>query len=494
MNTLCRQMRLAMLCHVVVALALSSPVSAAGAATRAASTPVSDSLTLVVRHLDLDLFVLYDDGTLEGVAELTVENVGGVDVDVIPAQIGRLMTAHRVRSGPRDLDVVQDVVIYEDWPQRQVNQLYVRLPSPLGPGERRTLTIEYSGPLVGATETGMLYVRDRVEREFTILRSESFAFPQLALPSLMANRSAPRADFTYTARFTVPADLTVATGGPPTDRTVVGDQATWTFETREPVPFLNVAVAPYQTTAQAGLRVFHFPRDSAGAKLALERMVQAIEMYTRWFGPLAREPRLHVIEIPEGWGSQASLTGGIIQTADAFRDRGQLRQLYHELAHLWHPADLERPAPRWNEGLATFLAGRAAAELGDGESLEERMPAAAERQLRRTGQSPELASTPMVEYGRANATGLSYGTGELMFYALYEVLGADAFDRALGEWFDRYRGSGSTTRQFVELTQARTDIDLEALFEDWLFTPRWRERLESGESLAEMIAGYSRRE
>lgn len=483
-----------MLLNAIALLTISMPATSNGAAEPAhwpASTrAVPDSLTLVGRHLDLDLAVHYEDGTVDGTARLTVENVGASAVTAVPVQIGRLMSAHSVRDGEgHPLDFSQDVIAYEDWATRQINQLEVRLPSPLDPGERLVVAVRYAGPLVGATETGMLYVRDHVDRDFTILRSESFAFPQLAVPSLALNRRAPRSDFSYRARFTVPSELTVATGTPPESRTEGDSLSTWTFEAPEPVPFLNVALAPYRTLAEGGLRVFYFPEDSLGAGRLLERMVQTIDLYATWFGPLDREARLHVIEIPEGWGSQASLTGGIIQTADAFRDRRQLRQLYHELAHLWHPRDLGRPAPRWNEGLATFLAGRLAAELGESAGLSEHMPAAAERQLSRVG-SGALASIAMVDYGKANATGLSYGTGELMFYVLHEVLGAEEFNRALGGWFDRYRGSGSTTRQFVDFAQAQTDIDLESLFQDWLFTARWRERLEAGETLPEMIDSY----
>jgi aminopeptidase N len=96
----------------------------------------------------------------------------------------------------------------------------------------------------------------------------------------------------------------------------------------------------------------------------------------------------------------------------------------------------------------------------------------------------------MAEYGVANATGLSYGTGELMFYVLHEVLGSEDFDRTLGGWIARYRGFGSTTQQFVEFAQDQTHVDLEPLFRDWMFTVRWRERLESGESLETIIEGY----
>jgi hypothetical protein len=485
-----------MLIHAAVALSLIGP----GASVRVPATPIpytspADSITLVGRHLDLELTVHYHDKTVDGTASMTFENMGASAVDEIPLQIGRLMSAKSVEDAEgRPVSFSQDVVVFEDWPSRQVTQLTIRLSESLAPGERGTVTIHYSGPLVGATETGMLYVRDHVSPEFTILRSESFAFPRLAVPSNRSNRAAPRSDFSYRAEFTVPAELTVATGVPPTERTsdsARGDSlSTWTFESTELVPFLNVAIAPYQVISDGGLRVFFFPQDSLGAARVLERMGRALDLYSAWFGPLDREARLHVIEIPEGWGSQASLSGGIIQTADAFQEQRQLRQLYHELAHLWHPSDTERPSPRWNEGLATFLAGRAAAELGDGDALSARMPASAERQVSRVARSAESASTPMAEYGRANTTGLSYGTGELMFYVLHEVLGPEEFDRTLGGWIARYRASGSTTRQLVDFAQAQTTIDLEPLFRDWMFTVRWRERLESGETLEEMIDSY----
>ena len=70
-----------------------------------------------------------------------------------------------------------------------------------------------------------------------------------------------------------------------------------------------------------------------------------------------------MIEIPEGFGSQASATAGIILDASAFGDQAQLPQLYHELSHFWNPRDLDVPSPRWNEGLAMYLQYRLAREL-----------------------------------------------------------------------------------------------------------------------------------
>ncbi|MFQ5679596.1 MAG: hypothetical protein ACE5HP_09065 [Gemmatimonadota bacterium] len=89
----------------------------------------------------------------------------------------------------------------------------------------------------------------------------------------------------------------------------------------------------------------------------------------------------------------------------------------------------------------------------------------------------------------AATTGLSYGTGALMFYCMYRVLGEAEFDDLMGAWFRRFRQDGSTTRQFVGFTTARSKR-LVAVFEDWLLTSKWRERLLAGETLEAMIDGY----
>lgn len=52
-----------------------------------------------------------------------------------------------------------------------------------------------------------------------------------------------------------------------------------------------------------------------------EAITREMALLAKWFGPIDADPQLTVIEIPEDWGSQASVASGIIQTADAFRDR-----------------------------------------------------------------------------------------------------------------------------------------------------------------------------
>jgi hypothetical protein len=442
---------------------------------------------LLQTRLDLDVRVDYESGTVGGSATLTLRNVGTSMVETLPLQVGRLMTVEAVDDEDgRSLSFRQDIVTFTDWPRFQVNQVGIELPAGLRPGEETVVAIEYGGVLVGYTETGMRYVRDHVDREFTILRTDALAFPTVGVPSLEGLRSLPRGDFDFSARITVPADLTVAAAVEPASREVHGDEATWRFRGVRPVPFLNVTIAPYETLDAEGVRIFHFAADGNGARRLRDQVRLAMNRYAAWFGVSIPDGRVTIIEIPEGWGSQASLAGGIIQTADAFRDATETSQLYHEIAHLWHPAETDLPPDRWNEGFATYLAMRLEAELDPETDLRESMEALAARQVRRVGS----AAVPMSAYGENEQTDLSYGTGALMFYVLQRSLGQPALDAALGRYIRDYRDSGSSTEQFVDSVIGATGATARAVFDDWLYSTSWLDRLNAGVSLDDMIAAY----
>ncbi|HSM08224.1 MAG TPA: M1 family aminopeptidase [Gemmatimonadota bacterium] len=442
---------------------------------------------LLQTRLDLDVQVDYGSGTVGGSATLTLRNDGISILEIVPLQVGRLMTVEAVSDGDgQPLSFRQDIVTFTDWPAFQVNQVVVELPGGLRPDDEMVVAIEYGGVLVGYTETGMRYVRDHVDREFTILRTDAFAFPTVGVPSLEGLRSLPRGDFDFSARITVPADLTVAAGVEPVSREIHGDEATWLFEGVRPVPFLNIAIAPYETIASESVRIFHFAADGDGARRLRDQVGLAMERYGAWFGVSMPDGRVTIIEIPEGWGSQASLAGGIIQTADAFRDTTEVSQLYHEIAHLWHPTETDLPPDRWNEGFATYLAMRLEAELDPRTDLKESMEALAARQVKRIG-SPAV---PMSAYGEHAQTDLSYGTGALMFYVLQRSLGQPALDAAVGRYISDYRDSGSTTEEFVDSMMGAGGATAKAVFDDWLFSTRWLDRLNAGEPLDDMIDAY----
>jgi len=477
-------MNLYLRAFVLVSLLLVAPST--GAAGQVPS--------LLQTDLRLELTLHYDDGTIGGTATVTIKNVGIDPIDRVPLQLGRLMQVSAAQNGAGNpLPFTQDIVTYEDWPEFQICQIHIALASPLRAGESQSVAVRYGGTLVGYTETGMRYVRDRVDSVFTIIRTDALAIPTVGGPSFAALRAQPRGDFTFTARITVPAGFTVATGVAESERVASGQEVTWVFEGSRSVPFLNIAVAPYEVLETGGLRVYYFHEDSAGAHIVMNAIERATELFALWFGPLRDSARLHVIEIPEGWGSQASLTGGIIQTANTFRDAHRLPELYHELSHLWNVRDLDQPPCRWNEGLAMFLQERVDVELTPGEKLESRMAQAFESCRKLVERTPELTQVPFADYGRKAMTDYSYSTGEVMFYILFRVMGPSQFDAAMSGFLQTYGHSGSTTAEFADYLRGKSPGAVSRVLDDWLFATEWARRLDSGETLDEMISEYSRR-
>jgi hypothetical protein len=447
---------------------------------------------VVITDLGLDLVLDYDAATLSGTATIAVKNLGRTPARTIPLQLGRLLRVTAVSSaGGARVPFTQDVIGVTDWPVWQVNQVYLTADPALGAEESRSFVISYAGYLVGYTETGMQYVRDRVSREFTILREDALAFPRIRLPSVGETREMPQAEFTWRLRVTVPTGLVVAAAVPPKERRDTAGVSTWTFEGREPVPFLNVPIADYKLFEGPDLRIFHFPQDYGGARRLSDAIGKVTGLYSRWFGTIERRGPLTVMEIPEGWGSQAALTAGIIQTADAFNTTSGLAPVYHELAHLWHRTDTDAPPVRWNEGLATFLQYRVA-EVLEGRSLDSAMVRLAERVRRRAAEDPEAAKVPMVEYGARRLTDLSYTVGALLFYGLYRTLGEREFDRILGAYGRRYHAVGSTTLEFVRFLRDSSRVDLRPVLDDWLSGSGGCRRLIGGERLDQIVAGYRR--
>lgn len=473
-------MILTSIASVAVGIAAALPVAPSGV----------DPTAFSVTRLSLDLHVDYDRATLGGSATLHLRNDSKSSRREIPFLLNRLMTVSRVTSpAGKVLRFQQSARMFEDDSVLQVNAVVVDAMRPIASGDSITVVLRYAGTLVGYIETGSLYIQDRVSRDFTIIREDAFAFPRLGVPSWKVNRAARSRDFAFDARLTVPSDLVVAMGGQPRPVAKKDSLATWEYRSTTPVPFLNITIAPYKVLESPAVRIFYFPQDSSGARMIERAVAGAMRTFATWYGALRDERQLVVMEIPEGFGSQASLSAGILQTADAFRDRRQLRQIYHELSHLWNVADLDAPSPRWNEGLASFLQWRMAEELDGWSDWDARVDRTVQLLMTGCGEASSCASVPMAEFGLAGLTDHSYQLGMLMFKALYDVLGAAMFDRTYAAYYQEHREQGGTTAQLADAFRAVSSKS-DPILADWLFTTRWRARLASGESLAQIIASY----
>jgi hypothetical protein len=464
------------------------PVLLVAVASAHAQDPAPEAFR--VRHARLDLAIDHANERLGGSITYDLENWTTRPASRISFLVNRLMEASAVQDGQgTPLPYTQDVVRFRDSPMRQVTQVRVRLPRIVPAGGHITVRIDYAGNLVGYTEMGWLYVRDRIDTAFTIIREDALAFPVIGGLSDDANRRRPRGEFSYEAAIRVPARYSVATGGALT-RTPHGDGTiTWRYVSGGPSPFLNISIAPFDTIVAGGVRLFHFPADSVGARRTMTNAQSALRLLSQWFGPLHTTFNLTIAEIPDGWGSQASLVGGIIQTASVFRDSSRSGELYHELTHLWNARDTDTPSPRWNEGLATFLEDLLRERVDGWSGRRESDSRRLARMQQRIAADSLLRIVPPIDYGRRSATDYSYSVGDLMFATLYDLVGEDPFNRIVGGYYQAFAAGGGT-RDFITFAKQVAPGKLDAFLEDWMLTPRWAAVIRGAASIGDVANHY----
>ena len=447
-----------------------------------AALPQQPSLQPQQLGLDLTVNIDYSNDKLDGVARLTIGNAGATPIRTIPLLLNRLMLVRKVTdAADRPLRFTADVVRFSDDPKRQVEYAEVTLPAAIAKGGRTELVVHYDGSLVGYVETGSLYVRDHIDSAFTILRTDAYAFPVIGWPEVKRDRALPWSLFTFHAAINVPAGQVVVTGGRRVAERHAGQRVTWEYASADSVPFLNIAIAPYATIAGPRVSAYVFREDSAAASTTVSKAEQALDSLGRWFGPLDKAPSVTLIEIPPGFGSQSSLTAGIIQDARAFRDADQRDQLYHELSHFWNPRDTAHPSPRLNEGFASLLEWWLAQTLDGWNGLDSLLQYRATRLVARAQSDSLVARIPMQSYGATERTGFSYSVGMLLFDALDRCLGREAFNRLWGDYLRKTRNTGGSDQGFAAFAIATTGKPaVRELFDTWFFTTHWVEQLQKG--------------
>lgn len=446
-------------------LILSLPLSA-----REFSSKV---LTLKTTRYTLDVKVDYENKKIFGKCLLTVKNPADQAISHVPLLLYRLLKVTSVTGEEgENLPYRQEVLSFEDWEQLQVNYVEVPLSKPLSSGQSFTLAISYEGYILGYAETGWLYVKDHIDRNYTVMRMDGFGYPVVGYPSDKVNRKAGLQNFDYTISVTVPEDLVAANGGKLINKNVKNGLATYTYTNIKPAWRIDIPIAAYDILEdeENKLKAFHFPEDKENAGKVLDAMQKALQLYTRWFGPANDFQGFTVIEVPEGYGSQTDVTS-ILQTADAFKKRGNLTALYHEISHIWNVRALDPlPARFESEGLAMFLQYLVQERLdSQKDALKNGYERLNKRFIQQCERNPKSKDVPIIEYGKKNLTGLSYSKGMLFFYILYHVMGEKDFLKAIGTFYQLFVKTGATSEEFLNHMKQSSKTNLDKLYKEWIY-------------------------
>jgi hypothetical protein len=324
----------------------------------------------------------------------------------------------------------------------------------------------------------MLYTKEYLDSEFTILRSEVLPWPHIAEPDWLEVRKAWADTFNWQADFDVPVSHVVANGEQVKVETL-GKRKLYHYQSTRPDTLLVFPIAPYGELQVDANRVFYLPGSKTGAQRLAGKMTETIKLFETWFGPSKTASGIAIIEIPVGFGSQAKFPT-IIQTADAFDSVTHLDQLYHELSHLWNVETYDPQSPRLEEGLATFLQSFVNVKLGGKPSLDEFMQGVLTRQKGIYESNPEYREIAIADFGRKGVTDLSYRVGALFYYELFQLLGEEKFIDLLSGFYNANKDSGADFNTMRDYYRQHVVGDAAKLLEEWLVGTSYVQKIMAG--------------
>jgi leukotriene-A4 hydrolase len=453
-----------------------------------------------VRHVALDLEVDFAKRRLAGTATLTVERTS--------SDLGRPLVLDSrgllIEAVETSIDGTAFVpATFELGPRRDPLGQAVTIPLPERP---KAVRVRYA---TGPNASGLLWL----DPGLTSGKKHPFLFTQsqaIHARSWIPLQDSPGVRVTYEARLRTPPGLLAvmsAVNDPANPRT--GEHR---FRMEQPVPPYLIALAVGDLAfASLGPRtgVYAEPellKAAADEFADLETMVAAVEAL---YGPY-RWGRYDVLVLPPSFpfGGMENPRLTFVSPTVIAGDRSLVALLAHELAHSWSGNLVTNATWRdfWlNEGFTVYLERRIVEQVygkrrADMEAVLGRQ--SLERELRKLPSSDQVLHIDLA--GRDPDEGLTdvpYEKGALFLAHLERVVGREAFDAFLKEYFDGFAFQSVTTADFEKrLTERLLKDDPErgrrANVRRWLAAPGLppdapTPRSEALEAVAKQAADWS---
>lgn len=446
-----------------------------------------------VSHYSLDVKFLLKEEQIKVRAEMTVANTTNEPTSEIPFLLYRLLevkSAENDKSAP--LNFAQMVVRDKDWPQLQMNLVRVDLKHLLKPGASTKIVLSYEGFIYGYREV-MAYVRESITEQYAFLRQETFSYPIIALPDRRSRFASYNSIFTYDLRVTVPIDYTVAAGGKLIETRSEDGSTTFVYKSKIPTGQIDIAAAKFSIRKDepAGLTIYALPGHEAGAERVLKGIKGVIAFYSRLFGETDHYQGYTVIEIPEGWGSQAPPLY-ILQTAAVFENPKKMAELYHEVGHTWN-AKVKPEVQRsryFDEAFASYFAALATREFEGEKAYEAALETARKSFIRSVERDKRNYETPIADYGKYEIGGLSYTKGAWSLYVLHHLLGDEGFYKVMGVFLAEFSQRGADFKDFQRTAEKVSGRDLSKFYTEWIYGVESSGLLTEQTSLSEIVSRY----
>ncbi|MBN1895894.1 hypothetical protein JW906_15515 [bacterium] len=440
----------------------------------------------------LDLRIDYATKKLFGKCEITILNETNQPIKNVPILLYRLLSVKNVANENNvSLPFSQSITSISGWEQIQVNFIEISLGKILSPGEQSKINLEYEGYLFGYSAEGWRYVKDHIDKSFTLIRTDGFGYPIIGYPNERDMMKIAQQQYDYLINVTVPNEMIVVTAGKLIEQTKTDNESKFVFHSKEPSWRLDIAISDYNIFEKGENKVYYFTSDSLGAQKVMSALQSCFEIYTEWFGPLDNYQGFSIIEVPEGYSSQKDITA-IILSAENFDESREMHTIYHEIAHSWNVTNLDvQPCRFESEGFAQFMQFLMAEKLDNNENA---VSEAAQRNLDRVRnafkEKEECQSIPIKDYGVHDMTDFSYTLGMVVFALFYDIIGQEYFNEIIKSFYKENHLKGATLNEFIHHCKRIAPIDLESFFDDWIYTTRGIKLVVGGKTFNELKEYY----
>jgi aminopeptidase N len=301
--------------------------------------------------------------------------------------------------------------------------------------------------------------------------------PQIA-PWWYPSNNHPRDKATFDVSIAVPPDVEALSNGVLVNRQQqVPGWVRWNWRSVRPqVPYLTfLAIGQYETrfaTAPNGQPFITAYGDDLGAngpaaRDSVERTPEVVEALEQWFGPYPYEAQGGVVDTGLGFALETQ-TRPVYDDA-FFRAGANTYIIAHENAHQWFgdSVSVDDWKEIWlNEGFATYAEYLWSESQGEGTPAElaqftyDRIPA-----------GDEFWQILPGDPGSANQFhDAVYDRGALTVQALRTAVGDDVFFEIVQTWTAEHKDSTATTDEFIALAEKISGLQLDDLFNTWLYT------------------------
>jgi len=447
----------------------------------------------VVTHYAMNVRFDLKERQVRVAATMMVKNLTDTTQTMIPFLLYRLLNVEKALDGHgKALKIEQGITQFEDVRSLQVNRVFVRLPASLKPRDSLIIELTYRGYVFGYPEV-MAYTKDRIDEEYALIRPDVFAYPILAEATFESFLAAFRTNFTYEVVAMVPAGYRVACGGELIDSETKGDTTVFRYRSKILTRRMDIAVAKFDVLSSDEDKLFvnYLGKDADGAKRVLDASKNVIHLYSEMFGRPRRFNGYTVIEIPEGWGSQAS-DYYILQAGAAFKDSTKIFEVYHEIGHTWNATPTpELQGCRWfDEAFASFLEALAIRAFNGDRLFKEHMEESRAIFAKRATADRLIFDTPIADYAKKELGRYSYTKGAWSLYVLHQLVGEDSFAAIMRAMLTEFEGRTIDFAQFQKLAERVSKRDLRKYFGEWIFGASSSGLLVDKIPIAEIIKRY----